>query len=51
MASSDLDICDFKEYGDYRFGKDSSYPQGSFSFKPTNLSDEIKCSKLAQTGF
>ena len=43
MSISDFGICDFTadEYGQY----------GSFSFKPTNSSEKIKCSKLVQTGF
>ena len=43
MAISDFGICDFTvdEFGGY----------GSFSFKPTNSSDEIKCSQLVQAGF
>ena len=43
MATSDFGICDFvaDESGEY----------GSFSFKPTNLSDDVKCSQLVKTGF
>ena len=44
MAISDFGICDFEE----PYGSDES---GSFSFKPTNSSDEIKCSQLVQAGF
>ena len=43
LAISDSGYCDFKT-GEY----DSS---GSVSFKPINSSDQIKCSKLLQTGF
>ena len=43
LATSDFDFCDFETsyLGDY----------GSFSFKPINSSDQIKCSKFVQTGF
>ena len=43
MAISGFGICDFvaDEWSEY----------GSFSFKPTNSSDEIKCSQLVQAGF
>ena len=34
--------CDFETDGDQ---------YGSFSFKPTNSSEKIKCSKFVQTGF
>ena len=47
MATSDFSTCDFKNYRDIQFFQF----YGSFSFKPTNLSYEIKCSKLVQTGF
>ena len=44
MATSDFGICDFQR-ADYTFSG------GSFSFKPTNSSDEIKCSEVVQAGF
>ena len=47
MATSDFSTCDFENYRDIQFFQF----YGSFSFKPTNLSYEIKCSKLVQTGF
>lgn len=49
MATADFSFCDFKtnDSGVYGYGSFS----GSFSFIPTNSSDEIKCSKLVQTGF
>ena len=46
LATSDFGICNFKRSGDYFDGE-----YGSFRFKPTNSSDEIKCSQLVQTGF
>ena len=43
LATSDFGICDFEtdQLGHY----------GLFSLKPTNSSDEIKCSKIVQAGF
>ena len=43
LATSDFGICDFE--------LDLSQWFGSFSLKPTNLTDDIKCSQLVQTGF
>ena len=41
MATPDIGICYFFSDGEH----------GSFGFKPTNSSDEIKCSQLVQAGF
>ena len=43
LATSDFGICNFEV--------DVSQFFGSFSLKPTNLTDDIKCSQLVQTGF
>ena len=46
LATSDFGICDFVADENTSW---STY--GSFSFKPTNSSDEVKCSHVVQTGF
>ena len=43
LATSDFSACDFET------DRDGEY--GSFSFKPTNSTEKIKCSKFVQTGF
>ena len=45
-TTSDFGICDFVADQGYQY---AGY--GSFSFKPTNLSDDVKCTQLVQTGF
>ena len=50
LATSDFSVCDFEYSTDTDYENNIVY-YGSFSFKPTDLSYEVKCSKLIQTGF
>ena len=49
LATSDFGLCDFEDWR-YDVSK-RMYNYGSFSLISTNLSNDVKCSRLVQAGF